>query len=65
VHASRRRLGSSRSDPLLRRPELPSSMNAWHWKRHRANSSGSMLRSRRSEPPSSSGMRESRSSTGS
>jgi hypothetical protein len=27
--ASRQRLSSSRSDPLSRRPELPSSVNAW------------------------------------
>jgi chromosome segregation ATPase len=55
----------SRSDPLSRRPELPSSVNAWRWRRHMANSSGSVLRSRRREPPSSSGTGKSRGLTGS
>jgi hypothetical protein len=41
------KLGSSRSNPLSRSSELPPSVNAWCWRRHRANFSGSVLCSRR------------------
>jgi hypothetical protein len=65
VRASRRMLGFSRSDTPSRRPKLPSSVNAWSRRRRMANSSGSVLRSRRHGPPSSSGTGRSRGSTGS